>query len=209
MSIENPTHQSSNLGNALQQFLNNDPNLRLIKLASKLSGAKLSVDEGTWVSKNSRTTNEITIGTQELPEAVKDRWQWGTKDVDEEMIVKTGHELAHQWLHERGFEGALTRWLDGDSNIRAEHAPLIRLYALLTQTGRTTGLSTEQIYSEQSRNTGKLDVAVLEDATQLIAAYLIGDEYFNFMLDHSVSGLSQAQQQEIATYVIQICNELH
>lgn len=195
----------------LRQFVEGDPDMRLNRVAALLRSTSVSHDPSTWVSSTKREggNNTISIGTQELPEQVAERWRVGTSDQNEQLLIKLSHELAHAYQEEKGFETALVGFLDGNNEIGKQHLPYIELYALLTGIGPINGLTTESVYASQSTNTGLLRVEVLEDITELIAAYIVSDEYFSYRLENSVSSLDQEQKEKIATKVIEICRELH
>ncbi len=216
MSFENRNTQPHlGLGGALKKFMSGDPTLRLNKLVDSLQGAVVTTNENTWVSstrRNEHDKNKISIGTAQLPHEVAKRWGVETDDVNEQILTKFAHELAHQFQIEKGFENALVRWLvdsEGKEVIASEHIPYIELYAFIAQNGRITGLSSEPIYAEQSKNTGELKVEILEDITELISAYLISDEYFNYMLSISRKSLTHEETEFICTKVIEICRDLH
>lgn len=210
---ENPEqYHPSTLEIPLQQFLENDPTLRLNRVALMLNSTQVSLNESSWVSSNRREEggeNVISIGTKELPEEVATRWGVGTGDKTEQLLVKLSHELAHSFQLERGFEGTLVRFLNGDNNISKDHLPYVELYAILSGIGPINGLTTEPIYAEQSVQTGNLKMETLEDITELISAYMISDEYFTSRLENSISSLSGEQKEQIAIKVIEVCRELH
>jgi hypothetical protein len=129
-------------------------------------------------------------------------------DQNEQLLIKISHELAHTFQEEKGFENALVNFLNGTNDIN-EHLPYIELYALLSGIGPINGLATEAVYATQSANTGLLKVEILEDITELIAAYIVSDEYFSYRLENSVSSLTGEQKEEIVIKVIEICKELH
>lgn len=199
------------LKTTLAQFLNSDPQLRLNRAAQSLSGANVQYNPDTWVSSNKRNgqeQNEIIIGGKPLPSEVASRWKIGTEDINEQLLIKTAHELAHQYQHEKGYESALVAWLNGSDVIDQKFIPYLELYAVLAEVGRVSGLSTEKVYSQQSERTGNLKVEILEDITELIGAYLISDEYLNYKLEHSASRLNNEQMTTLATKVVEICQDL-
>ena len=195
----------------LRQFIEGDPGLRLNRVASLLNSSTISHDPNTWVSSTRRSDgeNSISIGTAALPLEVAERWGIGTSDQNEQMMVKLSHELAHAFQEEKGFEGALVSFLNGNNDINERHLPYIELYSLLSGIGPINGLTTEAVYAAQSTNTGLLKVEILEDITELIAAYIVSDEYFSYRLDNSVSSIEQEQKEQIAIKVIEVCRELH
>lgn len=196
----------------LQQFLSNDPSLRLNRVAQILNSTQVAHTESTWTSSTRREqdgVNIVSIGIQTLPEEVTARWGVGTSNQNEQVLIKLSHELAHAFQVEKGFEGALVRFLDGDNNIPDNFVPYIELYAILSDLGPINGLTTESVYAQQSRGTGNLKMEILEDITELIAAYIISDGYFAQRLESSVTNLSQEQKEQIATKVIGVCMELH
>ncbi len=208
----NPEREPSTLlAHPLRQFLEGDPSFRLNRLAGMLNKTEIVQNESTWVSSTKREedgSNTISVGTQALPEGVSDRWGYGTSEPSEQLVIKLAHELAHGYQRESGLEEALVSFLNGSTDIANEHIPFIELYAMLTGLGRINGLTTEEIYAEQSKGTGLLKMEILEDITELMAAYMISDEYFTFRLENSVSNLTHEEKEQIATKILQICAAL-
>lgn len=198
----------------LRRFLENDPTLRVSRVAHMLESTSVDFDENTSVSITHRgdedVANKITIGTVPLSENTSSRWNMGTSDKSEQILIKLSHELAHAFQTEKGYEGALVKFLNGGSNDIPENMiPYIELYALLSQIGAINPLTKEFVYAKQSRSTGNIKIETFEDITELISAYIISDEYFLYRLENSVTNLSHEEKEEVAKKVIEICRELH
>ncbi|HEY4483763.1 MAG TPA: hypothetical protein VI752_01120 [Candidatus Paceibacterota bacterium] len=196
----------------LRRFIENDPTLRLNRIAQVLQSTDVSYDENSWMSVTRREhdgTNKVTIGMQPLPQSSLDRWAIGTSDPSEQTMIKLSHELAHAFQREKGYESALVKFLNGYNDIPDHTVPYIELYAMLSGIGPINGLVKEPIYEEQSRNSGNLKMETLEDITELMSAYIISDEYFLYRLNNSVTNLDQDKKEMIALKTIEVCRELH
>ena len=186
----------------------------LNRLLAKLNVSSIEDRPETWVSSTTGPQRQggegaaqITIGMQEVPSEVAARWGWqGT--VDEQLVLKIAHECVHKFQHDGGYEQALVRALQ-TGQVRdedQEFLPYVSLYLALEETGSVSGLAAEPIYKLQSENTGELKVEILEDMTELIAAYMLGDEYLFSKL--SASHVSQAQAEQVAILVDTVCKDI-
>jgi hypothetical protein len=201
-------NNNSLLHEAVQHFGTGNPSMRLNKLATLLGITEIkSVDGGTWESKTNGPGRvgelgeaEVSIGGKPVPEDVAQRWHW-SNNVDEQMVLKIAHEFAHKFLIRALSSGSIA---DADERF----LPYVSLYLALEGGGLVTGLGSDAFYKEQSKNTGNLKVEVLEDMTELIAAYLISDEYLFHKLSTSVTDITQAQAEQIAILITEICKEL-
>lgn len=196
----------------LQRFLDKDPNFKVNKLAAILEHTDVDYDPDTWVSVTRRGSDDkssIVVGLQPWPEELVERWSVGSTNTNEQILFRLAHELSHAYQKERGYEAALVKFLDGDNDIPEQHIPYVELYVLLSGIGTVNGLTTAAIYEQQSRTTGNLKMETLEDITELIAAYLISDEYFLYRLENSVTVLDVVTKEDLAKKVIEICRELH
>jgi hypothetical protein len=210
-------HTKNLLHEAVINFGTGNPSMRLNKLVSLLGITQIeNVDETTWESKTSGPQRvgqageaEVSIGGRPVPEGVAERWGWSSNE-DEQMVLKIAHEFAHKFQHDRGHEQALVRALSSGNIADADEVftPYISLYLALEGSGSVTGLGADAFYKEQSSNTGNLKVEVLEDMTELIAAYLISDEYLFHKLTTSPANINQAQAEQIAVLITEVCKEL-
>lgn len=173
-------------------FTDADPSLRLNQLSLQLEGVKIELDDTTWVSRTIRGEEgqKVVIGAQKLPLEIQEKFAWGVDTKENEIVMKAAHELSHVFQKTKRLEEQLMVFLSGSNTIKEEAIPYIELYATLAETGSITGLADMSIYHDQTQaerervTTGiALDVRILEDITELIAAYSIGDEYFNFRLE--------------------------
>jgi hypothetical protein len=210
--------QSENfLSEAVTNFGTGNPSMRLNKLIALLGISEIeNVDEATWESKTNGPKRvgetgeaKVTIGGRSIPESVAERWGW-SGDSNEQMVLKIAHEFAHKFQHDKGYEQALVRALSNGAidDSDQDFIPYISLYLALEGSGPVTGLGGDSFYREQSRDTGNLKVEVLEDMTELIAAYLISDEYLFHKLSTSPNNINQAQAEQIAILITQVCKDL-
>lgn len=203
---------SFDFGQIRMMFAHNDSNLRLNKIAEHLDGISVNLNDKTWVSsfKRSQDGLVITVGTEHLPEDVNALFEWGAKNKEEMLILKIAHELSHGLQKLKGLEEELIKFGNGSNNTSEKALEYLQLYEMLGSVPRLTGLSKMGIYHDQTITERErvggtsfaVDMQILEDVTELIAAYSLGDSYFNFRLDRS--NLSQYEKEEIARYVIAI-----
>lgn len=199
------------LGLARIQFANNDPALRLNQMAAILSDIKIEFNQDTWASSFSRdgaSKSKLTIGGAALPPEIKSAFSWGVESKEDEILLKAAHELSHAFQRLSGLEESLVRFLSGSNDIDKAHEPYLQLYAFLAEHGKVSGLSDLGIYHEQTEAERErvkkgiaLDMTLLEDVTELIAAYSISDDYFNYRLNNS--HLSEEEKRDLAVFVIQ------
>lgn len=199
------------LGSVRMQFANNDPGLRLNQLAASLVGTTVEFNPETWVSVTSRqnaSTGKIIVGGAALPPEIKVAFGWGVESKEDEILLKAAHELSHEFQRSSGLENSLVSFLSGSNDINVTHQSYLELYAFLGQHGRVSGLSNLEIYHHQSEaergrvTTGlAVDMNIIEDITELIAAYSLGDEYFNYRLNKS--HLAGDRKLRLAELVVQ------
>ena len=197
----------------LQQFVTTDPSMRLNKITDLAPGKRIAAraNPTTWVSKVDRTDDQkevrsMSVGTSKNPHEIAETFNWGTSNVNDEILVKTAHEIAHTYQVDNKLEQGLVNFLTGVNNGYTEQQEAcIRLYALLSGTARLSGLSTLPIYEKQSQETGLLSVEILEDITEYLGAYLISDEYFTWRLEHARIQLSEEDKNELTTFIIRMC----
>lgn len=211
-SLERGEVVGVNLGFARMQFANNDQALRLNQMASTLSGISVEYNPEVWVSSFSRTeggNGKIVIGGAALPAEIKRAFNWGVESKEDEVLLKAAHELSHAFQRLNGMEKSLTAFLAGSNDIDPTHVPYLELYEFLGANGKISGLSNLELYHQQSaaekaRITAgvSLDIDLLEDATELLAAYSIGDEYFNYRLDKS--HLTEDKKAQLADLVVKV-----
>lgn len=205
---------TSLLEEPLRRFMEDDPTLRLIRVARILQSTVVSTNENTSVSVMRRKSsvggnNNVIIGTKPWSEEAVRRWGVGTNDKSEQIIIKLSHELAHAFQSEMGFEQSLVDFLNGHNDIPEYTIPYIELYAILSGVGTINGLTREPIYAEQSRTTGNLKMETLEEITELISSYMISDEYYLFRLENSVTSLDYDTKEMISRKVVEVCTRLH
>ncbi|MBY0310107.1 hypothetical protein K2Q16_03110 [Patescibacteria group bacterium] len=215
--MERPTQRTNPLTGPAHEFGTNNPSFRLNKVAAAILGdgdrIKLKPDDTTWVGKYSRTPTTqhertITYGTGGVPETVAQRWGIAEASPKEQLVFKFAHELAHAFLEQSGYERTLLQWLDGHL-VPQNQIPIIHLYLALEKVGRVSGLSTMDVYRRQSEQveSGRLNVAILEDITELVAAYFLGDEYYMQKIDQSVTNLTQVAKDVITANIILLCKD--
>lgn len=153
------------------------------------------------------TVTEVVIGTQKLPREIEKAFGWGVEDKDHEYVVKAAHEISHVYQKLVGFEVDLIRSKKDGANFKptrelgeASYA-YIYLYDMLSEVKKTTGkavsgLASLSLYHEQTERKVKnvvewghtpesaLDQATLEDITELMGAYSLGEDYFDFRLNN-------------------------
>ncbi len=152
--------------------------------------------------------NEVVIGTKKVPPEIAKLFGWGVESADHEYAIKAAHEISHVYQISLDFKHDLIRSKIEGANFKPKHAELsnatygyIYLYHLLdsikTGTGLpATGLSSLSLYhnktiqNEQNvvewghSSDSALDEQILEDITELMGAYALGEEYFNFRLNN-------------------------
>lgn len=180
--------------------------LQLSEIQRMMGGAvKVESNANSWVSHTIRRpgkTFEISIGEQKVPDDIIRQWGWGADTVESQYLVKISHEYAH--VFQDVFDQNLVRWLDGADDIPEDHVNYILLYAFLAQSGRITGLSDMNIYHEQSKSSGNLSIPVYEDMAEMLGAYFISEEYFNFRVGQSRIDLSPAKQAELKDLIVKV-----
>jgi len=203
--------ESTLLKEPLERFVQKDQTMRLYRALSVLN-ADIDFDESTSVSVCRRRPGQkdkITIGTKLVPKEVSVKWNMGTHDEMEQVIIKLSHELAHVFQKQMGYEQALVDFLNGSNDIPEYTKKYIQLYGTILETGAINPLTLEQIYREQNKGAGLMRHEILEDITELISAYFVSDEYFLYRLDKSVSGLTHEQKSEVAKIIVELCAELN
>jgi len=153
------------------------------------------------------TVEGVVIGTQKLPREFEEVFGWGVEDKDHEYAVKAAHEIAHVYQKLVGFEEDLIRSKKDGANFKptrglgeASYA-YIYLYDMLSivkqSTGKAaTGLASLPVYHTQTETKVRkvvewghtpesaLDQVILEDITELMGAYSLGKDYFDFRLNN-------------------------
>ncbi len=154
------------------------------------------------------TPTEVVIGTQKVPEEIAKIFGWGVESADHEFAVKASHEMAHVYQMSAGFQHDLIRYKTDGANFKPSRKEFgnatysyIYLYGLLDTiklgTGKpVTGLATLPIYHSQTAEKEQnvvewghsseiaLDQQIMEDITELMGAYALGEDYFNFRLNN-------------------------
>lgn len=151
---------------------------------------------------------EVVIGTQKVPKEIAKIFGWGVESADHEFAVKASHEIAHVYQMSVGFQHDLIRSKTEGATFKPSHKELsnatysyIYLYEMLgtikSGTGKpVTGLASLPLYHAQttekeqnvvewghSKETA-LDQQIMEDITELMGAYALGEDYFNFRLNN-------------------------
>jgi hypothetical protein len=180
--------------------------LRVGKILSEVGGV-LVVNEASAESSTKRLENgssQISLGAMPFRRENVDSFGWGVDSAKEQLLVKLAHESAHVFQNQAGYEQALVGFLNGSNDIDEKFHPYLELYTFLNTKGVCNGLADAGVYHRQSMDTGLLSISTLEDVTELIGAYLISDDYFNFRLEGSKVPLSDEDKKKIAMLVIQI-----
>ncbi len=187
----------------LEQFVSNRLDINKVQELTR-NRVSLDSDPSTWIS-SARTVEEgthIRIGEQKVPESIAQQFRWGAETVEHEYVVKVAHEYAH--VVQETFDQHLLRWLDGSSDIPEDALPYIQLYASLATIGGLHGLSQMDVYHEQSRTTGNLNVSVYEDMAETIGSYLLGNEYFLYRIQNVQGQITQEQAKELVEHVVAV-----
>lgn len=165
----------------------------------------------TRLTVNTKTREEIVtevvIGTQKVPEEIARVFGWGVESADHEHAVKASHEIAHVYQKAIGFEHELIRYKTDGASFKPRNKNLsnavysyIYLYDMLSAiksgTGKpVTGLASLSLYHSQTAKNEQnavewghskesaLDQQVMEDIAELMGAYALGEDYFNFRLN--------------------------
>jgi hypothetical protein len=204
-----PRRLFSGLSPIMDQVLLNEESrnsLRVGRIISRVNGA-LIINEAIPESSAKRLedgTSQISLGAMPFRRENVDSFGWGVDSAKEQLLVKLAHESAHVFQNQAGYEQALVNFLNGSNDIDEKFHPYIELYSFLNTKGVCNGLADMNVYHRQSRDTGLLSMNTLEDVTEFIGAYLVGDDYFRFRLDGSKVSLSEEDKKKIAMLVIQI-----
>ena len=198
----------------MQQINSANPNMRFNRALVMWGGEiPFIIDEHEWISCTNKNNNkdkvtDIHIGAQPAPPETAKLYGWGVNNIDSEMAVRTSHEMAHAVQVARGFEQALVDILNGITRyVTNQQSAYISLYKIFTAYGKSvTGLSTEEIYKEQSIE-ANMEVPVIEDITELLGAYLLGDEYFYWRLNRIRGDFSDMEKLGILSLVSTIYTE--
>lgn len=154
------------------------------------------------------TITMVVIGTQKLPEEISKTFGWGVESSEHEYAVKAAHEIAHVYQKSLNFEYDLRRYKTEGARFKPSVEILknainayIYLYGMLelakSGTGKpATGLASLSVYHAQTLKNQKdvvdwghtkdssLDQQIIEDITEILAAYSLGEDYFNFRLNN-------------------------
>lgn len=154
------------------------------------------------------TVTEVVIGTQKVPQEIAKIFGWGVESTDHEFAVKASHEIAHVYQMSVGFQHDLIRSKTEGATFKPAHKELsnavhsyIYLYDMLdtikSSTGKpVTGLASLSLYHAQTAKNEQnvvewghskesaLDQQIMEDITELMGAYALGEDYFNFRLNN-------------------------
>ncbi len=197
-------------------FIERDPSFRLTKAIETLRNTSIELNSERSTSVSSRTqdengesVNKITIGLKPYSNTEVERWSMGTNSNEEQILVKLAHEVAHAFQKEKGYEKSLEDFFNGSNDIPESHIIYLLLYQEISSTGRISGLANEDVYRQQSISTGDIKMEIVEEITELIASYFLGDAYFQFRLDQSLTELDLEQKESIASKIISLCAELH
>ena len=187
----------------LEKFVANELDINAVQTLTR-EHVTVESDPSTWIS-STRTENGIVrvrIGEQLLPENIARQFRWGAETVEHQYVVKVAHEYAH--VVQELFDEHLLQWLDGANDIPQDAVPYVQLYASLAGIGGLHGLSQMDVYHDQNRSTGNLDVRVYEDMAETIGSYLLGNEYFLYRIQNSHGHLSQEQAKELIEHVVAV-----
>lgn len=174
----------------------------LINHAQEILGdsVEVNLDENDWVSVANTSERTITIGLQQIPQEVVTRWGWGVFSEGDQRFIKASHEHAHFIQH--FFDRDLVKFLDNKfQDVREFSAVYLKLYAHLGKIGRISGLPDEQVYKDQTKKLKDrgsiLDMSTYEDFAEMIGAWMLGANYFNFRLDNSKTLISREDRKEL------------
>jgi Zn-dependent M16 (insulinase) family peptidase len=187
----------------LEKFVANELDINKVQELTR-EQVRVESDPTTWVS-STRSENGITrvrIGEQLLPENIARQFRWGAETVEHQYVVKVAHEYAH--VVQEMFDQHLLRWLDGADNVPEDAIPYVQLYAALANVGGLHGLSQMDVYHEQSRSTGNLNVSVYEDMAETIGSYLLSSEYFLYRIQNARGQITQEQAEELVDHVVAV-----
>lgn len=210
---QEPQPERFDFTKALLQFAQKDASLRFNRVNSDAvlgeTPVALHLHEKTWESGTKKNKNrvavEMHIGLDRLPTEENGKFVWGTSSANDELLVKSAHELAHVYQNRRGLERALEDHLNCiPREMTSEQKAYVELYSILNALGSATGLSTLDIYAQQSME-ANMNVSALEDMTELLGAYLISGEYFSWRLDHLRTQLSDMEKLGAASLIARIC----
>jgi hypothetical protein len=201
-SIRNSSEpQFNDFEGVLQSFADGELRINKIQEISQGKVVRIETNPDTWISvthRNDDGTYNMTIGEQKLPANIERQWKWGTKTAEGQFVVKTSHEYAH--VVQNAYDEILLKWLDNRIDKVPEWSEVyLRLYSALSETGPVNGLAAMGFYHE--RSVGNLHAPTHEDIAELIGAYMIGDEYFDFRIKNANVLLSDDTQKEIKVLV--------
>ena len=203
-----------------RRYVQADPSMRLLQTLVTLTDTTFTNDDTTWVSSTKPSDQKIIIGTKKLPENIARIYNWGVNTQEAENIIKVAHESSHALQAKKHLTDDWVRHKNGEKVLGGEVSyAFIYLYDMLSVNKKTkgayaTGLPSLPFYHNETEkiqanleNNGQdpetaIEVPVLEDITELIAAYLISDEYFAFRLE--ASGLDEAYKETATKLIIQI-----
>jgi len=187
----------------LEEFVSNQLAINKVQEFAR-DRVTLESDPSTWVSSASSTEKgtHISIGEQKVPEAIARQFRWGAETAEQEYVVKVAHEYAH--IVQAAFDQYLLRWLDGANDIPMDAVAYVQLYVVLAAVGSLHGLSQMNVYHEQGRTTGNLNVSVYEDMAETIGSYLLGNEYFLYRIQNAQRQITQEQAREIVDNVVAV-----
>ena len=188
------------------KFLANDASLRFVRMNTPVEGeqpAPLHINENGWKSVTSTRTGApvVVLGRQQLPEEKDRLFQWGADTESAQLLVKAAHESAHVYQIQKGLDKALEDHLNNvPRELTREQVAYIDLYHFFNERGSVTGLSSESIYALQSRE-ANMNVHALEDITELLGAFTLGDEYFLWRLNR-LGMFSDEEKEEIMKRIV-------
>lgn len=178
-----------------------------INLAQEvLKDLAVVTNSNSWVSSARRGDRSVLkIGTESVPAETVKRWGWGAYEAENQIYIKASHEYAH--YIQDFFDKDLANFLDNEMDqVREKQSrQYLELYTFLVATGRISGLPEEEIYQRQTedlKNRGSLlDMRTYEDMAEVIGAWMLGEEYYNFRLDNSKTPLSVEKKNRLTVLI--------
>jgi|CXWL01.1.fsa_nt_gi hypothetical protein len=187
----------------LENFVRNQLDINKIQELTR-DRVQVESNPNTWISSthSEGSMTHVSIGEKMLPEDIARQFRWGAETVEHQYVVKVAHEYAH--VVQEMFDQHLLRWLDGADNTPEDAIPYIQLYASLAGIGGLHGLSQMDVYHEQNRSTGNLNVNVYEDMAETIGSYLLSSEYFLYRIQNARGQITQEQAKELVDHVVAV-----
>lgn len=199
---ETPVFNAAKFQDLLDKYAAKELPLNLAQ--ELLKEIHFTVEPSSWIGIARRTDRSISLGLDAIPLDTVRRWGWGVESAADQVHVKASHEYAH--FIQDFFDRDLTKFLDRKfEEVREQSHAYLQLYTVLSEIGRISGLPEEKIYERQNQEIsargGHLDMRIYEDMAEMIGAWMLGDDYYNFRLDHSVTPLTHEQKEDLTKLI--------